>query len=680
MTLQHDDYETYFDKLNWEVQQFRHSIDNEFQQYELNGTNFNEYKQALTPIIGHEIEQFQDEIYRLRDYYREIRLTFSSRQKANTRPKRFVYSLYKFMHRLQKADRQLDRHLSIIGHIPSNIRNLTTSDSTEHRVHALINIFQHVTNLTQRSRVTTTRHKRAILGFLGPILSTIFGVANEDQLVNMRSNIESLRRRGDHLSMALGKTLMVVNDTRTYVAINRENLNKLSEGVRVTRQIFRAAINDLRLDMSSEFRFNHFITRLHSLFHLSTSVLNRIALNIHSLKQDLDLAWTGRLSPSLVNSRQFKKLLNNVRKNIDKSYRLPFTTRRLSEYYKSLPVVMAYNDNTIHLAMIIPLVKTGDRFDLFKAFAIPESSTDGLHYWKIESNYIAMSEDRKNYLYLSPDEFETCKLGFCSLHTPIYNVQDTSSCVIAAFTKNEDAIDKNCNYVLEPFPTSVIVEHISGPVWLVLSRKNWSLTVICHDPRSSSIVDVTDKVFVLRVNDTCEATGRYFNIPRRVNYQSQNNIDRVNSISIIKFDHWNISGPTFKMPELLYIDNTDLPDKTARIDNDPDLDRAFQEIDYSDTISWYDMPIDNSHRVIVLVCILAALVLFGVALFFVLRWYLLKRVLIYRRNKTNTPHTDSDEKACEALYVNAVNIDKTDKTSHSDSDVETPITAACDCE
>ena len=54
------------------------------------------------------------------------------------------------------------------------------------------------------------------------------------------------------------------------------------------------------------------------------------------------------------------------------------------------------------------------------------------------------------------------------------------------------------------------------------------------------------------------------------------------------------------MPELLDIDNTHLPDKTACMDNDPDLDRAFQEFDNSDRISWYDMLIDNSHWVIVL--------------------------------------------------------------------------------
>ena len=54
------------------------------------------------------------------------------------------------------------------------------------------------------------------------------------------------------------------------------------------------------------------------------------------------------------------------------------------------------------------------------------------------------------------------------------------------------------------------------------------------------------------------------------------------------------------MPELLDIDNTHLPDKTACMDNDPDLDRAFQEFDNSDRISWYDMFIDNSHWVIVL--------------------------------------------------------------------------------
>ena len=59
---------------------------------------------------------------------------------------------------------------------------------------------------------------------------------------------------------------------------------------------------------------------------------------------------------------------------------------------------------------------------------------------------------------------------------------------------------------------------------------------------------------------------------------------------------------------------------------------------------------------------------------------MLKQVLTYRRNETNTPNTDPDETACEALYINAVNVDTTNKTQHTDSDVEAPITTTCDCQ
>ena len=92
--------------------------------------------------------------------------------------------------------------------------------------------------------------------------------------------------------------------------------------------------------------------------------------------------------------------------------------------------------------MVIHLMRTGEPYDLFEIFAIPESRNDDLHYWNIETNYIAVSENRTNYLYLSFNNFEARELGFCSSNAPVYNILDMSSSIIATFTKNEDAIAK----------------------------------------------------------------------------------------------------------------------------------------------------------------------------------------------------------------------------------------------
>ena len=77
-----------------------------------------------------------------------------------------------------------------------------------------------------------------------------------------------------------------------------------------------------------------------------------------------------------------------------------------------------------------------------------------------------------------------------------------------------------------------------------------------------------------------------------------------------------------------------------------------------------------SHQVIILICVVAALVLICVGLASVLRWYLLKQVITCRPSEHNVVLTDPDAKACETLYVNTVN---TDKTPHNDSDIETSI-------
>ena len=136
-------------------------------------------------------------------------------------------------------------------------------------------------------------------------------------------------------------------------------LNKLSHSVRITRGILQNTINDLKNDIATEFQFNHFINHLHSMIHLSNSVLRRLGLSLQLLQHDLSLAWDGKLSSTLLCSEQLRRLLNQIRKRVDKSLSLPFPLRRISEYYKHLPVIMAY-DSDIHLAMIIPLIKSDD--------------------------------------------------------------------------------------------------------------------------------------------------------------------------------------------------------------------------------------------------------------------------------------------------------------------------------
>ena len=209
-------------------------------------------------------------------------------------------------------------------------------------------------------------------------------------------------------------------------------------------------------------------------------MMRRLGLDLQMLQHDLSMAWSGKLSSTLLCSEQLRRLLNQICRRVDRSLSLPFSLKKISEYYKHIPVIMAVDSMTsIHLAMIIPLIPDKDNFGPFQVTGIPQYFHNSLYTWDIESDYIAISTDQSKFVYLNQEDFETCSTGHCAVNAPIYQTQDSTSCLIRAYQGNEDNMKQNCNFKVDPFPKSVIGRHIVSHNWLILFRRPWPLTVIC---------------------------------------------------------------------------------------------------------------------------------------------------------------------------------------------------------
>ena len=325
-----------------------------------------------------------------------------------------------------------------------------------------------------------------MFGFVVPLLISIFGVANEDQLQNIKVNLNTLKQKTNNIGIALGQTLTSLNDTRVEVSRNREYLNKLSLSVRMTRRILNNALNELRDHLSVQNQLEHFIVRIHSLFHMATLSLHRIGFNLQVLKDDLHEVWKGHISSTLLSTEQFKSLLQHVCRQIGDRYTLPFLLQRISEYYRFVPTVMVLDNNVVHLAMITPLKETREYFELFRAISC--ELNDVLHYCNIESTFLAISNDKTRFTYFTNgDDFGTCKLGYCIVDTPHYKTQDTPSCVLSLLNKDVNSVNKVCDIISEPLPTSVSAVRIVGIKWLILSYSSWTLHIMCDSSTSRSV-------------------------------------------------------------------------------------------------------------------------------------------------------------------------------------------------
>ena len=456
--------------------------------------------------------------------------------------------------------------------------------------------YSEITTAFSSYQKTSRRSKRSLFGFVAPLLTSIFGVANEDQLQNIKVNLNTLKRKTNNIGIALGQTLTSLNDTRVAVSRNREYLNKLSLSVRMTRRILNNALNELRDQLSVQNQLDHFIVRIHSLFHMATLSLHRIGFNLQVLKDDLHEAWKGHISSTLLSTEQFKSLLQHVRRQIGDRYTLPFPLRRISEYYRFVPTVMVLDNNVVHLAMIIPLKKTGEYFDLFRAIPIPCELNDVLHYWNIESKFLAISNDNTRFTYFANEnDFGTCKLGYCIVDTPHYKTQDTPSCVLSLLNKDINSVNKVCDIIGEPLPTSVSAVRIVGIKWLILSYSSWTLHIMC-DSSTSRSVEITQIVSIIDIGNDCEAQGRYLYLPKRDNFRYSSTLKTWNEMQVIQFRSFNFNISDFKLqgPSKLNMDDSDIPSILPNVDlNNGHIQKLLRLLNDDNDDDWKTMDFDS---------------------------------------------------------------------------------------
>ena len=134
------------------------------------------------------------------------------------------------------------------------------------------------------------REKRAIFGFLSPIISGLFGTPSEASWKLAQRNLRTLHQTTDALRSSLGQTLQIVNVTNRNVVMNRAAIVDLASDLRRTRTELNEILTTLQDKVENHFRLSTLIERIQALFHVTQSSL-RMALNqLNLLKSDLELA------------------------------------------------------------------------------------------------------------------------------------------------------------------------------------------------------------------------------------------------------------------------------------------------------------------------------------------------------------------------------------------------------
>ena len=431
---------------------------------------------------------------------------------------------------------------SILPILQQEIDNFSAELDTLRHIHGELKI-----SLGPNTNRKVTRNKRALLGFLQPLLQSVFGLSSVDDVRNLKTNMNTMRLKYDRLSFLMGNTIAILNTTHAQVGENRMILNKLSESVTSTQIALNDIVSKIQLEMRDEFDFGHFVDSMVSMFNLASSSIHRISYNLQTLKNDLALARNGNLSPTLISSRQLKELLKTIKRKLQVPYTLPYPIKEVAQYYHNFPVIMVSNGNSISLALVIPLKEAGKPFNLYQIHNLPSSSGGMLYYWQPESNFLAVSHDETSYAILSAEEFNLCRSGICNIKSPLYKMQDTPSCATSLLYTHVEVMRRYCQVRREERPRQVTATYIVDTYWLIISDLKWQLDIICESfaqrmQTNVTHVQIADTIFILDLDPNCKATGRYFTISAKHSEVLRPSLTLENKIRMIKFPVLNMSS------------------------------------------------------------------------------------------------------------------------------------------
>ena len=643
LDIELEPYGIYFERLDSEIKSFKAFIHTELDQSRNMSLDLTTHRNVIIPLLNSKTSEFENEISALKEFFGEIKMGFNDNRGRNKRSLygrlgrliakgrlmtrnacRVIVTVASFSERFASLARNCIINSGMLGDvsIDSGDTSVISGDGTELG-----------TTDTSTEIEVNNRKKRSLLPFLGPVMSLLFGTANAQDIAGLRDNIEHLNSKHNRLALAVHDSLSVINNTRQELYRNRKAINSLALSVRITRDSFMQLTEALEYDLSNEIHFEHFYQNIQSLFQIMTSTLHKFSRNLVVLHYDLQLAFQGTLTQSMIPSIQMKRLLLNIKRNIDKPYQLPFRLNRLEEYYRNLPIVTGISNGKITIAMIIPLKESNIKYDIFRTISLPAVHNKFLHYWDIESRYIAISVDKSTYFYLNERERSLCIHGFCLINKPVFSMLDSCSCLTALYQADKALVKQYCHFISNPLPDSVSVDFLYNNTWLVVTPTTYQLDVVCPTKSQGSdisTISIQNHIFVLDIPENCRITSRYFSLKSRNYMKLASKAHRWNGIQKVNFPMWNNTDSIieFILPHMRDLVITTLPPLQL---NDDKLELLGNMV--LETIS--DLPISEMSPLMIFVLVLTIMSIIMIIAFST--YFLYKRIMRGRKMRVNQP-------------------------------------------
>ena len=217
-------------------------------------------------------------------------------------------------------------------------------------------------------RALGAKAKRSLLPIGGSILSFLFGTLTESDLSDIRQAINDLSGNQQTVVHLLEQQMTILNVSRVHIAENRQALLDLVECLNCVTLEFR--MNNLTQAIQE--RFKHVYAQMDLILGGIRDVLQRGNLYLGNLPLELNMLSLNHLSPSLINPKDLKRLLTQIKAKLPPTLKLPEDHRsNIWYYYCTLTCTTILEEDRIVVVMSIPLLDFTGQYDVIKVHNIP---------------------------------------------------------------------------------------------------------------------------------------------------------------------------------------------------------------------------------------------------------------------------------------------------------------------
>lgn len=366
-----------------------------------------------------------------------------------------------------------------------------------------------------KNLIPNYRQKRGLINIGGTILNKLFGVMDDDDRLDVENKIADLTDKTSQLITDNKRELTIVRNINDLTKNNTDNINKIIKHMASYDQVLQLALG------KSFSNINSTVTEIENYIQI-TSVLKNLASNIEQatrkitrLRAGLSMLFIGQVTPDLIPEDQFYKILLEVDRNINNTYKLPFAVHfnQIFNFYSIVKDHTIVRDNKIFVILEIPMIEnTNENFKLMEVNSLPIYHPELDHFIaeKLDYKYIAVDNNTLRYFYITMYELQTClsiSNGnlICPEKTIFHNFTDPGDCIFRSFISKTAA--ENCKTKILTNTQNVFLLSNNNDVYFSTSNRRIAISVLCTTWSHNELKSTNYSVVIERVGKLNSVNG-----------------------------------------------------------------------------------------------------------------------------------------------------------------------------